>query len=122
MDDLKIQLVDDVIDYFLNSDAFKAVQETEKAFSIPDHQALIETYQKAQDAYQETKKYGAHHPDLIPSKKAFQEAKTALFEQPFMKAYLTAYQTLQTELDAFTQALAQTVSRQISIGNLNVRL
>lgn len=119
---MRIQMVDDVIAYVLKSDQFKAVIEAEKAFETPAHQALIKTYQKARDAYQETKKYGTHHPDLKPTQQAFQKAKTALFEQPFMKTYLTAYQALQTELDAFSNELAKTISSQISIGHLNVRL
>lgn len=122
MDDLRIQMVDDVIDYFLNSDALKAVVEAEKAFDIPAHDTLIKTYQSARDAYSESKKYGSHHPDLAATKKAFQAAKTALFEEPFMKTYLAAYHTLQTELDALSNDLAKTISSQISIGHLNVRL
>ncbi len=122
MDDLRIQLVDDVIAYFLKSDAFQAVIDAEKAFEQPDHQRLIQTYQTAQQAYQETKKYGSHHPDLKATQHAFQKAKAELFGQPFMKTYLKAYQTLQTELDGFSNDLAKTISSQISIGHLNVRL
>lgn len=122
MDDLRIQLVDEVIAYFLNSDAFQAVINAEKAFEQPHHQQLIETYQAARSAYHATKKYGAHHPDLKSTQQAFQTAKAELFGQAFMQTYLKAYQTLQTELDGLSNDLAKTISSQISIGHLNVRL
>ncbi len=122
MDDLRIQMVDDVIEYFLKSDAFQAVKSTEAAFDQPAHKRLLDAYNTAKETYMETKKYGRHHPDLPAAQKAFQAAKSTLFDAPFMKAYLAAYQTLQTELDAFSQALAKTISPQISLGNLNVRL
>lgn len=122
MDDLRIQMVDQVIEYFLKSDAFQAVKSTEAAFDEPEHKRLLDAYNSAKETYLEAKKYGRHHPDLPAAQKAFQAAKSALYEAPFMKAYLSAYQTLQTELDAFSQALAKTISTQISLGHLNVRL
>lgn len=117
-----IQLMDEVIDYFLSSPAFLRVKHTEKALSSPTLEPKIAAYKKAHADYLEVKKYGSHHPDLAAAKKAFQRAKLIVFEDPNYTAYQTAYQTFQTELDRFSNELGQTISNQISVGHLNPNL
>ncbi|GEM_PF-1952471 len=122
MDNTRIKMIDDVIEYFVDSAPLLRVKEAEKAFTDSVNKALLDAYRHAQSEYQETRKYGRHHPDLKATQKAFQTAKAELYSQPFMQEYLAAYQALQTELDALSSALASSISPQISMGHLNVRL
>lgn len=122
MDNTRIKMIDDVIEYFVKSALLSRVKEAEKAFADPVNKALLDGYRQAQSEYQETRKYGRHHPDLKTTQKTFQTAKAKLYSQPFMQEYLAAYQALQTELDALSSALASSISPQISMGHYNVRL
>ena len=118
MTDSLITLTDQTIEEWMHSESFQAVKAAQEKLNDETVKSLLESFRLAQENYQDAKKYGKHHPDLGRYSKAFQEAKVALYTHPLMVDYQMASQHFQQQLDAFTQALAHTISKQISIGHI----
>jgi cell fate (sporulation/competence/biofilm development) regulator YlbF (YheA/YmcA/DUF963 family) len=118
MNETLLHLTDQTITEFKSSPSYLAVKEAQLKLHDEDVTHLSKTFRTIQEKYLEVKKYGRYHPDLSEVQKAYQSAKIALYTHPLMKAYQTAYQQFQAELDAFTQQCAITISAQIKLGHI----
>lgn len=118
MNETLLHLTDQTIKEFKSSSSYLAVKEAQLKLQDEDVSHLSEIFKNIQEKYLEAKKYGRYNPDLADVQKAYQTAKIALYTHPLMKAYQTAYQKFQAELDAFTQQCANTISGQIKLGHI----
>jgi cell fate (sporulation/competence/biofilm development) regulator YlbF (YheA/YmcA/DUF963 family) len=118
MKDSLIALTDQTIAEWMDSESFQAVKTAQEKLNIETIKSLLASFRFAQEKYHDVKKYGKYHPDLARDSKAFQDAKVALYTHPLMVEYQTAARHFQQQLDLFTQTLAHTISKQISIGHI----
>lgn len=118
MTETLLNLTDQTIEEFKSSHAYLAVKKAQSNLHDEEVTQLSHAFKKIQEKYLEVKKYGRYHPDLADVQKAYQAAKIALYTHPVMSAYQTAYQQFQTELDAFTQQCATTISEHIKLGHI----
>ena len=116
MDDALIEKAYDLVDEIKTTQTYRLLKQADEAIQeSKEVSTLIETFKKAEEHFNEVKKYATHHPEYETSKKAFQKASYELFRNPLVKQYKKHERALNTMLDEIATELGETISPRLNI-------
>lgn len=113
-----INLTYDLITEIKDLKEYRRLLVLKKIISSDDIiQELMIEFNKQQTRYQETIKYGKHHPDLKKVQKEFSRSKDLLYNNEVVKEYKRLENEIQSKLNAISKELALSVSEKIRFPN-----
>ena len=116
MDNELMKKTEALIKAVQDSPPYIKLKEAHKVITTdPALQAKIAAFNDAKTIYENTKKYGKHHPNLRAAQLELQRSKQALFMCPEIQTYKKYETQLQAHLDSIATKLGKTVSSTISI-------
>jgi len=116
LDNDVINKVYDLIDEIKSHQTYVDMKDAKAAIDASrEVRALSEHFKKAEQAYNNAKQYGKHHPDFERYKNTFQRASRDLFSHPLVKKYKANERALNQLLEHISEQLAQSVSSTIKV-------
>ena len=75
---------------------------------------LINKFEKAKEAYADVERYGKYHPDYKMVSQQLIEAKSNLFQNPYIKEFKKCEREIQLILDDIAQKISRVVEFKIN--------
>jgi len=112
--DTTYQLVDEI----KNENAYKRLLDLKQIIATDTGlQHLISEFQTANKKYEETRKYGKHHPDLKRVQASFAKHKKILYTHPVVSEYKQLEKLVQSNLDIISKTIATSISSKMKHPN-----
>lgn len=118
METIILEKTYDLVDEIKGTTEYKRLLELDAVLKTdPNLIALIESFQKVKEKYEETSKYGKYHPDLKGVQLELATIKEEVYTNAIIKEYKQLEKDLQNRLDKISKEIANCVSSKIKHPN-----